>query len=113
MGAMGLGGFDNALVDGTAQFAFSSPANGFAYTAPTGTWHVLLTPAAALANGTVTLPIGFYDGQLFDIRTSQTITAVTWVGQSGQTIVNAPAGLAAGLASTAIFQVSTNSWYFG
>lgn len=113
MASQGIGGIGTAVIDGGFQQNQSVPTNGFSYTCPDGAWHVLLSPAGTLATGTITLPQAKLDGQLFDIRSTQNITTVTWAGQGGQTIAGAPTGLTAYQSVNAIYQSSTTSWIFG
>ncbi len=56
--------------------------------------HLLLTPTAAFAAGTVILPALPVDGQQIVVTTTQTITALT-VNGNGSTVNGAPTTLAA------------------
>lgn len=105
-------GVQGALADD--GYNYSQPAAGFNLTVGDAEGHVILDPAAGLANGTITTPANPANGQMFDVRTTQTITALTVAANTGQNLGNgAPATLVAGTSFNAIFKESNATWYFG
>jgi len=70
-----------------------------------------LTPAGTLATGTVKMPASPIDGQPVQVSTTQTITALTVVPNTGQTIKNAPTTLAAGTSFLYYYNAAETTWY--
>lgn len=88
------------------------PATGFTHTIPNAVSRCLLTPAAVLATGTITLPANVSDGFEVSIVTSQTVTALTVSPNSGQTIVGTTAlTLTAGTQIVYFFAAASSVWY--
>lgn len=98
--------------DGLITQAASPAATGFNISVPTaGTW-LILTPVAAYAAGTITLPF-FEDvqgGQVVVINCSQAVTALT-VDGNGATVIGAPAALTANSFFTMRYRADTLAWY--
>ena len=76
-----------------------------------GTW-LILTPVAAYAAGTITLP--FFDdvegGQIVLVNCSQAVTALT-VDGNGATVIGAPTTLTANSFFTLRYRADTLAWY--
>lgn len=86
--------------------------NGFSYQIGPGTGTLLLTPAAGLASGTVTLPAQALDGFQQHIVSSQSVGTLTVSPSSGQTIVGgASVALAAGSEIVYRFVAAGLTWY--
>lgn len=89
------------------------PATGFSITLGDTLATAILEPAGVLATGTVTLAATPVDGFNQRVVTTQTITALTFAPNVGQTVVNAPTTLTAVKASaTFLYRLSTKTWYY-
>lgn len=66
----------------------NTPLTGATITVPAGTARLILTPAGTIAAQTVVLPAatGLYDGQIFTIHSTQTVTTLTVTAGSGTTV---------------------------
>ena len=98
--------------DGLITQTASPAATGFNVSVPTaGTW-LILTPVAAYAAGTITLP--FFDdvqgGQIVMVNCSQAVTALT-VNGNGATVINPPPALAANSRFTMRYEADSSVWY--
>lgn len=98
--------------DGLITQTASPAATGFNVSVPTaGTW-LILTPVAAYAAGTITLP--FVDdvqgGQIVLVNCSQAVTALT-VNGNGATVINPPPALAANSRFTMRYEADSSVWY--
>ena len=88
------------------------PLTGFSLVIGNQTGLLLLTPAAGLAAGTVTLPTSPSDGFEQGIASTQTVNTLTVLPASGQTIVGAAAlPLTAGVRLTYRYYAATSTWY--
>jgi len=100
-----------AIQEPTTQYL--TPVTGFSLTL-TGSadLHLIVTPAATLATGTILLPAstGTADKQLVTVTTSQEITGLT-VDGNGATVVGAPTTLVLGGFFALKFDMTTNTWY--
>lgn len=86
-----------------------TPTTGFSNTIPNGCSTYLMTPAAALASGTVTMPGTPIAGQIVRIISSKAISAFTLSANVGQSIVNVPTSINGGTALSYMFIGTT--WY--
>ena len=101
-----------SINDGLITQTASPAATGFNVSVPTaGTW-LIITPVAAYATGTITLP--FYDdvegGQIVLVNCSQAVTALT-VNGNGATVINPPPALAANSRFTMRYEADSSVWY--
>lgn len=66
----------------------AAPLTGATIAIPQGTARLILNPAGTIAALTVTLPIAAqcYDGQIFSVYTSQTVTSLTITPGTGTTL---------------------------
>ena len=101
-----------SINDGLITQTASPAATGFNVSVPTaGTW-LILTPVAAYAAGTITLP--FFDdvqgGQIVMVNCSQAVTALT-VNGNGATVINPPPALAANSRFTMRYEADSSVWY--
>lgn len=88
------------------------PATGFSHTIPVNTGLCLLTPAGALATGTLVLPAKALDGFEQQILSTQTVTTLTVSPSVGQTITGtAVFALAAGVQAVFRWRGDTAVWY--
>lgn len=104
-----------AKLDGTAgllqQYDFQTPTTGFSYTFAAGVNVLVMQPAGTLATGTVTMPSAPVDGMTITFISTQTITALTINGNTGQTVVSKPNALNANQALSYVYRLSNTTWY--
>jgi hypothetical protein len=104
-----------AKLDGTngllQQYDYQASTTGFSYTFAAGTTVLVINPAGTLATGTVTMPASPADGMTITFSSTQTITALTVNGNTGQSIVSAPTTLPARQSATYVYRLSNTSWY--
>src|SRR6266576_3094623 len=110
-GGTSLTGFGGVIVG--SNMNHPPPITGFSMTLGNYDSEVILDPAGTLATGTITMCPNVLNNMRVTIRTSQTITALTFSPNSGQSVVGAPSTLAAGKSVTALFKGSNSTWYFG
>ena len=84
---------------------------GFSYTFPAGSTTLILNPAGALLTGTVIMPSNPADGMVVTINSSQAITALTVLGNTGQTLVSAITTLTAGGGVKYLYRLANTTWY--
>jgi len=90
---------------------YQTPATLFTYTIIANSQGVILNPSGTLAVGTVTMPASPSDGMTITIATTQTITSLTLLGNTGQTVSNAITTLSAGTAVSYYYRLSNTTWY--
>lgn len=95
-----------------AQWLYNVPLTGFTIVMTAQQSVVSLNPAGTLATGTITMPPTLYDGKIFSIFTSQTITALTLNTSNSATFVPAViTTLAAGTSASYIYDKALNQWH--
>ena len=103
------------IIDGTngliQQYDYQAPTTGFSYTFAAGTTTLVMNPAGTLATGTITMPAAPADGMSITFSSSQTITALTVNGNTGQSIVRAPKLFGAGSAVAYVYRLANTTWY--
>lgn len=87
------------------------PTTGFSQTINNNVAALILKPAGTLATGTITMPSTPVDGQVVTISTSQTITALTLNGNTGQTVIGAITTLTAAAPASYKYVLTDASWY--
>lgn len=104
-------------VSGAFQTQYAAPAAtafniALVPVTPGGSLYLLLTPVAAYAAGTITLPsaANVADGQEILCNTTQAVTALTVAG-NGATVVGAPTTLAANAFFRLRYNTILNTWY--
>ena len=104
-----------AKLDGTngliQQYDYQAPTTGFSYTFAAGTQVLVMNPAGTLATGTITMPASPADGMTITFSSTQTITALTINGNTGQTVVSKPNALNANQALSYVYRLSNTTWY--
>jgi len=99
----------------SGAYANVSPLTGTSVVIPNNVSNYLITPAGTIAALTVTMPSAPTDGQVVRISSSQTVTALTLNGASGQTISNAPTAITISTTATYgyefIYKASSKIWY--
>ena len=84
---------------------------GFTYTFATGTTTLIANPAGTLVAGTITMPVAPADGMVITFSSTQIITALVVLGNTGQSIVAAVTTLAAGGGAKYIYRLTNTTWY--
>lgn len=104
-----------AKIDGTngllQQYDYQVLTTGFSYTFAAGVNVLVINPAGTLATGTITMPAAPVDGMTITFSSTQTITALTLSGNTGQTVVGGPTTLLAGQASSFVYRLASTSWF--
>lgn len=98
------------VIDYTAA-SIQTVTNGFSITIADNIQVVTLTPAGVLATGVIKMPANAYNGQVIQISTTQTVTALTVNPNAGQTVMNAPTTLNGGSGFSYYYSSSTSTWY--
>ena len=75
--------------------------------------HLILTPAAGYANGTLVMPLASTarDKQEVTVNCTQVVTALALTANGATSIVGAPTGLAANDFFKLKYDLATNNWY--
>jgi hypothetical protein len=76
-----------------------------------GDVHLILTPEAGYATGTITLPLSPIDKQSVLVNSTQAIAALTVTPQAGNTVFGQPTTLAANGFFTLKFDALLKRWY--
>ena len=98
------------LSRGTLETAYSAPsATGFSVNAASNT-HLILTPLAGYAAGTIVLPASPTDRDEFLCNCTQAVTALT-INGNGKTVVGGPATLAANAFFRLKYDGVLSTWY--
>jgi len=104
-----------AKLDGTngliQQYDYQVSTTGFSYTFAAGTTVLVMNPAGTLATGTITMPASPADGMTITFSSTQTITALTVNGNTGQTVVGGPTTLLAGQVASFVYRLASTSWF--
>ena len=100
---MALGSFP------VAGYEYNAPVSGATVVATAGA--LLLEPAGTLATLTVTLPPDPVDGQIFELSTTQQITALTVQGAAGETVRGATFTLNPDSGSSWRYRTASVTWF--
>jgi hypothetical protein len=75
--------------------------------------HLILTPAAAYANGTLVMPLNTTcrDKQEITVNCTQDVTTLVITANGATSIVGAPAGIVANDFFKLKYDLATNNWY--
>ena len=89
----------------------TTPTAGFSVTAPSGyrVNNILLTPAGALATGTIVFPVSPQNGDSLQIVSTQNVAALTNTVPTGITLTGAATALTANVGIKYIF--SGTNWF--
>ena len=93
------------------NYSYQQPASGTTLTAPPYLAAYVMDPAATLAALTVVTPPGANDGQIFELSTTQAITALTVSPAAGQSVNGGSLTLAAHGGAGWRFRAANNTWY--
>jgi hypothetical protein len=107
----GTSSFGGAMAD--IAYSYQTPSTGFSITLAGNIWHTILNPSGTLATGTITMPASPVDGQIVDVRTTQTITALTVAANSGQSILGNPSTLGVGGFVYCVYRSGNTTWFCG
>jgi hypothetical protein len=100
-------------IGGQEQYSYQVPLTGFAITIPAHTSVMMINPAGTLATGAFTMEANPSDGQRVCIVSTQTQTAMTVSGNTGQTIGGAAAATALAANTQVCYRYIgvTSTWY--
>lgn len=98
-------------ISGVTSYVYNVPVTGFALTFANNQDLFVLNPAGTLATGTFTFAPNPSDGQRESILSTQIVSAATFTGNTGQSVVGAPTALAAGVTVTFTYVALTATWY--
>jgi hypothetical protein len=103
----------NSLLGGSfvVSFSFQRPLTGATITATTGLGAFVIQPAGTIAALNVVLPPGPTDGQIFEVSTSQTITAIAVTAPAGASVVAGNTMLTAGGGMSWRYHAADTAWY--
>lgn len=104
-------GGHQAGAPGGNNYDYRQPASGATLIAPAYLAAYTLDPTAPLASLTVVAPAAANDGQLFEISTTQTITALTVSPASGQSLRGGSTLLAANGGIGWRYRSADATWY--
>jgi hypothetical protein len=99
-----------AQIAGVPGYTKAVATTGFSYTFGNSQTNLLLEPVGTLATGTVTFASNPSDGQTACIFSTQTQTALTLSGNTGQTVSNAVTALTALTRYCWVYSVSNATW---
>lgn len=98
------------LTRGTLSTRYAAPsATGFSVNAESNT-HLILTPSAGYAAGTIVLPASPTDRDQFVVNCTQSVTTLT-VNGNGKTVTGAPTTLAANAFFHLKYDGVLSTWY--
>ncbi len=101
-----------AQINNVQGYAIAVPTTGFSLTFAPGQTYYLIQPAGTLATGTFTFAAAPGDGAKECVRSSQSQTAVTIAGNTGQTVSGtAVTTMSPNTTYCWIFQASSSTWY--
>ena len=104
------GGHQVGALDGN-NYAFVQPASGATLTAPAFLGAYVLDPAGTLAALTIVLPPTANDGQVFEVSTTQAVTALTVGPAAGQSVRGGSVMLTAGGGVSWRYRGADSTWY--
>jgi hypothetical protein len=84
---------------------------GFSYTFAAGTQVLVINPAGTLATGTITMPAAPSDGMTITVESTQEITALTFNGNTGQTVIGKPVQLIPNQPLSWVYRSTGTTWY--
>jgi hypothetical protein len=99
---------ENLSVDRLVTQYAAPTATGFSVTIAQGNTHLILTPAAGYAAGTIVLPASPVDRDEFLLTSTQAVTTITY---SGGTVIGAATGIAANGFARFKFDALLSRWY--
>ncbi|HVB17248.1 MAG TPA: hypothetical protein VNF04_11975 [Stellaceae bacterium] len=95
-----------------ANYAHQTPTSGATLTAAAHLGAYILEPVATLASLTIVMPSAPNDGDVFEVATTQTITALTINPAAGQSVMGGgPLTLAADGGAAWRYRAANTTWY--
>lgn len=94
-----------------SPYSLQVPTTGFSITIGTGVNQLILNPAGTLATGTVIMPLIALNGQPVKISAEQTITALSFSPNVGQTIAGAPNTLVQYTSVNFMYNLANLKWF--
>lgn len=94
-----------------SNYSYQQPATGATLTAPAYLGAYVIDPAGTLATLSVVTPPSANDGQVFEISTSQAITALSVSPAAGQTVNGGNLLLAANGGCGWRYRAANDTWY--
>ena len=105
-------GEDLKVIGAITSYTYAQPTDGATVTATVGLAALVLEPAAPLATLTVVLPPTPDDGQVFELSTTQDISALTVDGAAGDSVIGSSVGvLAQNGGASWRYRKSNTTWY--
>lgn len=103
----------NALLGGSfvATFDLQRPLTGATLTMAIGMSALVIDPAGTIATLHVVLPPDPTDGQIFELSTTNTITAITCTGDGGDTVEEGTGMLTGGGGLSWRYSLADTNWY--
>ena len=103
----------NVKITGATSYGYSLqvPTTGFNIVIPSNTRTLVLDPAGTLSSGNVTMPSNPFDGQELKIASSQAITTLNHLPNSGQSIKGNLTTISANGFGTWVYSLSNTTWY--
>jgi hypothetical protein len=98
-------------IGNVASVSYSVPVTAFSITQGTAVTWTVLNPAGTLATGTFTFEAAPTNGTRACVVTTQTQTAMTFTGNTGQTVTGAPTAMAAGTPVCFLYVASVSTWF--
>ncbi len=102
------------FVNNLVNYSNTTPyvaVTGFSYAVRSSQSVVTLAPAAGLSSGTVVLPPAPNDGQPIEISSTHSVATFTLSPSAGQTVMNAPTSLAAGVGVAFYYNAASATWF--
>lgn len=96
---------------GGGNYSYQQPTSGATLTAAAFLGAYVVDPAGTVAALTVVTPPSANDGQLFEISSTHTITALTVSPAAGQTVSGGSLMLTANGGAGWRYRVANNTWY--
>lgn len=92
-------------------YSLQFPLNGFGIIFPNNTRTLILDPANTLTNGNITMPSNPYDKQEIKICSTQNITSINHMPNSGQFIKGNLTSISANSFGSWLYSGSNSTWY--
>jgi hypothetical protein len=96
---------------GDSSHSIQTPTTGFNITIANNVSTLILTPAGTLATGTIKMPAAPFNGQIVNLVSTKTVTALTLSANTGQTINNAVTTIGATSPVSYIYDTGNAAWY--
>ncbi len=94
-----------------AVLQYSAPATGASITVAVGTEHLIVNPAADIADLTIVLPVNPADGTVVRVTTIQAVTNALTIDDGAASTVGAPATLVDNGSFALIYRATGTTWY--